>query len=299
MDNKRSYAMNKKQNTNLIIDVLLFAGFLLAFFLDLTGLILHEWLGIIICAIAGIHLLLHDAWVKNALRRFSELPNRPLILFLIDAAIAIGFLGILATGLMISTWLNLALADYSPWVTLHTIFAIETLFVLIIKIGFHWRWISACFRSRSLRTVAASAGGSVPAVASSFLNTVSPTQAKIMSRRDFLAVMGVTGVAAWLAVANVLKQDQNAASATTSSASEPTATESSIALVENSSTTATPPSSTPTATQQASQPTQVIVQQPTTSTCSVRCNHRCSFPGHCGRYYDSNNNGLCDNGECM
>jgi hypothetical protein len=35
------------------------------------------------------------------------------------------------------------------------------------------------------------------------------------------------------------------------------------------------------------------------SACQVRCNRRCSYPGHCRRYTDSNKNGRCDLGECL
>jgi len=35
-----------------------------------------------------------------------------------------------------------------------------------------------------------------------------------------------------------------------------------------------------------------------TSSCAVRCPRRCSYPGHCRRYVDANDNGRCDLGEC-
>jgi hypothetical protein len=31
----------------------------------------------------------------------------------------------------------------------------------------------------------------------------------------------------------------------------------------------------------------------------VRCDRRCSYPGHCRKYTDSNGNGRCDLGECL
>lgn len=36
-----------------------------------------------------------------------------------------------------------------------------------------------------------------------------------------------------------------------------------------------------------------------TSACQVLCGKRCSYPGHCRRYTDTNNNGRCDLGECL
>jgi hypothetical protein len=35
------------------------------------------------------------------------------------------------------------------------------------------------------------------------------------------------------------------------------------------------------------------------SGCVVRCERGCSYPGHCRRYTDSNQNGRCDLGECV
>ena len=40
-------------------------------------------------------------------------------------------------------------------------------------------------------------------------------------------------------------------------------------------------------------------QGSTTSNCVVRCNRRCSYPGHCRKYTDSNNYGKCDLGQCV
>ena len=34
------------------------------------------------------------------------------------------------------------------------------------------------------------------------------------------------------------------------------------------------------------------------ASCTIRCGRRCSYPGHCRRYTDSNGNGRCDLGEC-
>lgn len=296
-----------KQKTNLIIDLILFAGFVLAFYLNLTGMLLHQWLGVIVCALALIHLLLHTKWVQNMIARFSEVPNRPLVLLLIDIGIAFGFTGILLTGLIISTWLNLPLVNYSTLVDIHVAFSLETLFVLLVKVAFHWRWISTTMRNTFGRKVPVK-----PAFQQSpLLPSVVPvrqTNQKAMSRRDFLAVMGVAGAVSWLALTNVLKDDQLvSASATTdvATATEPASTEeptaTSAAVVEQPASTATSvPTAEPTATQKVIEPTQVVIQQQaTTASCVVLCNKHCSYPGRCRRYVDTNGNNLCDNGECM
>jgi hypothetical protein len=35
-----------------------------------------------------------------------------------------------------------------------------------------------------------------------------------------------------------------------------------------------------------------------TTPCSARCPNGCAYPGRCHDYVDTNNNQLCDNGEC-
>lgn len=33
--------------------------------------------------------------------------------------------------------------------------------------------------------------------------------------------------------------------------------------------------------------------------CTLQCERRCSYPGHCRRYRDTNQNNRCDYGECL
>jgi len=283
---------NNKQKTNLILDVLLFAGFILCFFMDLTGISLHQWMGVVLCGAAVIHLLLHDSWVKNVLQRFSDLRTRPQILFLLDAAVAFGFVGVLVTGLIISTWLNLPLMSIYGWISIHTAFSIETLFFLLVKVGFHWRWISC-----AIRTLFAKKPAALPVLQTAVLNPLlAPAlqpAGKQISRRDFLAVMGVAGVASYLAVHSLLKDDQLVVSAqSVIEAATATANPTTSATVaQSTSATATMATTAPTATQ--------VPTQQATYSCTVLCREGCSFPGRCRRYVDSNGNNLCDNGECL
>ena len=50
--------MNTKQKTNWWIDTVLFIGFITTFFLDLTGVEAHQWIGILSGALAAYHLLI-------------------------------------------------------------------------------------------------------------------------------------------------------------------------------------------------------------------------------------------------
>lgn len=48
-----------KQKTNWILDTLLFAGFLITFALDWTGLPMHQWMGTFGGLLATYHLIRH------------------------------------------------------------------------------------------------------------------------------------------------------------------------------------------------------------------------------------------------
>ena len=58
-----------KQKRNWIIDAVLFGGFLVALWLDLTGVAVHQWLGIAVGALAGYHLVAHWSWVEAVTSR--------------------------------------------------------------------------------------------------------------------------------------------------------------------------------------------------------------------------------------
>lgn len=98
-----------------------------------------------------------------------------------------------------------------------------------------------------------------------------PAGGAVVGRREFLGMMGVVGISSAIALASSI----HALPAST----EP---ELNTADAENSTTGS---SSKDTASLSS-------------SGCSVRCQKRCSYPGHCRKYVDSNHNGRCDLGEC-
>src|SRR5512136_3017479 len=109
-----------KQKTNWLIDAVLFGGFLLALCLDLTGLPVHQWLGLAVGVLAGYHLAAHYRWVVAVTGRiFGSTSRQARTFHAIDAGLAVGFAAILVTGVVISTWLDLALASYTAWRAAH------------------------------------------------------------------------------------------------------------------------------------------------------------------------------------
>jgi hypothetical protein len=314
--------MKNKQSLNWFLDAGLLVGFLAAFFLDWTGVDLHQWLGIGLGMVAGYHLLAHWSWVKSVTARLisqagtlsrSSAQTRARQYYWIDASLLVGFGFILFTGLVISTWLNLDLAQYAVWVDVHVFSSIATLAVLVLKIGLHWRWVIVTAQrmfvkpSRPVRQHQPVIGSFVRAP----VEAVAPKSAPL-TRRHFIGLMGMVGMSAWAAINNVFSGQESArAEALPGGNSAPTTPLGAAAAVVGPSTAVeTVPSvqaaPVPTATTTTKQGT--VLATPTASasagsvtggSCRVQCSKRCSYPGKCRKYVDRNNNKKCDLGECL
>ena len=208
-----------RNKTNWIIDALLFTGFLISFALDLTGLPVHQWLGIFGGLLGLYHLVLHWGWVKAVTRRlFGKTSAQAQIYYLFDTAILLGFSLILATGLLISTWLGLALVNYAAWKDFHVTASIATLCLVVLKIGLHWRWIVRVARKGIFRPAPRPTLGLNPLPAPQPIPARALTS-DVMTRRDFLKLMSVVGVASLAAISVTLNGNLTALASSTASES--------------------------------------------------------------------------------
>jgi hypothetical protein len=310
---------NNAQNRKWLVDSGLFIGLVTAALLDLTGLAIHQWLGLGVGLLAGYHMLDHLGWVESITRRwFGGASRKAKQYYLLDGALLAGFTMILTTGLAMSTWFDLSLSSYDTWWDVHVTVTIITLALVVVKVGLHWRWVVSVGRRMvgspaSPAAVKAPVGGSgrapvKPAVLRAPVDT---------GRRDFLRLMGVVGAAAVVAAYSALDGQEQAAAqpaqtstatlaqdSTQSAATSTTSVEQGTAQPAASSTTQATATSTPAPTQTSTSQAAASssLQSGTTveesSSCVVQCNRRCSYPGHCRRYRDSNGNGRCDLGEC-
>jgi hypothetical protein len=316
------------QQSRWYIDLALFTAFIAAFFLDLTGLGLHQWLGIGVLAISLYHLITHWKWVKSVTSKFfSQSGQQSKFYYLIDAAILLGMLTIIGTGVVISSWLNLTMIDYPVWRTIHIVASAATLVLTVAKIGLHWRWIVATARKALSFTPAVAA--TAPALTRTSAAKPAPA-ARSYTRREFVGLMGLVGIASVVALSNTLKGLQFVTS-TVAEASSNTVSGSTadIAAVPSTSSTAvtdpaaasiatTSPTTAsiavtaPTTTSTTASSTAVISptaasttvsavssQSQSSSACVISCNRNCYYPGRCRRYVDTNGNNRCDNSECV
>lgn len=266
-----------KQKINWWLDVLLFSAFIITYLIDITGLALHQWLGIAVGVITAVHLAQHWEWVRSISRRFfTKTTPKARIYALLDGVLLAGLGLIVFTGLVISTWFNLSLVNTSTWLAVHIIISISTLLVLVVKLSLHWRWLVRMLRKT----------GRNPRTAGLQSPVQQPLQiaAAPMNRREFVKIGVVVGGASLLALVSatrglaVLEQPENDSLAAALDSGESSVTnvrpgDRSFPLNESSNSSS--------------------------SGCRVQCNRGCSYPGHCRRYVDSNQNNRCDLGECL
>ncbi len=60
-----------------ILDAVLFIGFLLSFWLDFTGLELHQWLGVLLAFVISYHLMTHLGWLEAVLQALFSAHLQP------------------------------------------------------------------------------------------------------------------------------------------------------------------------------------------------------------------------------
>jgi hypothetical protein len=259
---------NNTHKKNWFIDVGLFIGFWVASMLDLTGLAVHQWLGLGVTILAGYHLVKHWTWVKSVTSRlFGGTSDQARRFYLIDTGLMIGFSMILLTGLVISTWFDLSLANDAAWRNIHVTVTILTMILIVLKIGAHWRWVVR--EGQRILSLAPRSSAKLP-------NQVGRPQTSRLARREFLTLMGIVSVAALIPVHSALVNRASSdidAAGVQAEKQDLLATQLSSASVAGSENTAS-------------------------SSCVVRCPRGCSFPGRCRRYVDTNQNERCDLGEC-
>ncbi|MFZ5912382.1 MAG: DUF4405 domain-containing protein [Chloroflexota bacterium] len=142
---------NNNTKTKLVIDILIFFGFLVAMDPHSTGVALHEWLTVASMAAIITHLLLNWDWIVRLTKRFFTMPAlRPRINYVLNLLLFIDVVLIMYTGVMISEsfvpFFGLSLPMDFSMRRLHDMTA--NIFVLLLGLhtALHWGWIVNAFR---------------------------------------------------------------------------------------------------------------------------------------------------------
>jgi hypothetical protein len=136
---------------NIVVDSIIFIGFLLASQPHLTGLAIHEWLSLAFGGTIIVHLLLHWSWMVNVVKRiFSQLPWGTRVNALLNTLLFVALTLVIVSGIMIShsvvPTLGLNIAGGFTWKAIHGI-AADGLFIGIgLHVALHWNWIMSMFK---------------------------------------------------------------------------------------------------------------------------------------------------------
>jgi Cytochrome B561 len=137
-----------KTKINLLVDTLIFVGFLAAFEPRMTGENIHEWLGIAFFVTMLVHLILHWKWVvTTSTRFFGKMSLETRISYFVDFLIFLAFLTVNLNGLMISRsalqTFGIRLSGGGSWRQIHSLSAQVTVFLVAIHFALHWNWVVA------------------------------------------------------------------------------------------------------------------------------------------------------------
>lgn len=136
---------------DVLVDVIIFLMFLIATDPRVTGIAIHEWLGLAFGAALIVHLLLHWKWIVTVVRRFlSRLPGQVRLNSLLNILLFIAATLLVFTGLMISR-VVLAPLGLPPnrdffWRWLHNFATDAAVIIVGLHLALHWKWIVNVFK---------------------------------------------------------------------------------------------------------------------------------------------------------
>ena len=298
--------MKNKQVFYWVLDLLILLAYLVEYSIKITGYDWHELLGLAVGAMLLVHLATHWKWVVSVTKRLvASLQGKAVLCYTIDFVLLALFAGIILTGLLISSLLNLPLTSYEFWRFLHVSISYLTLVVVGLKIAIHWSWIV----NTTKRKIFNRRQDLLPQVE----GEPSCQSQALLNRRQFLQESGIfTGVILFSGLGyvnwitkNLLSEPEKTTATnvqadavtvqSTATAFQPLPTEASTTAADmgiEQSVLEVQLDATATAVPTA-MPTSVPTVQAVVPV-SVRCNRGCSYPGRCRRYTDSNNNNRCD-----
>jgi hypothetical protein len=133
------------------LEVFLFVAFVVSIDLPLTGLEIHEWLGIALAVALIVHVVQHAGWLASTTRRFvttASFHNR--VNYVLGVALFVGFASITVSGLVISHF-ALPFFGVDPpggwfWHWLHVWSAEWMIWIIAIHLGVNWSWVVSATR---------------------------------------------------------------------------------------------------------------------------------------------------------
>ena len=134
------------------LDALLFVIYLVLLAPRMTGLPVHEWLGIAFGLPLLVHLLIAWPWISTATRRMlSPARTRDAVNTALNASLFITTTVVVVSGLVISQvslrWFGVDTIDDRVWRLTHNRWTTWMWLSVSAHIAMNWRWIATASRS--------------------------------------------------------------------------------------------------------------------------------------------------------
>ena len=135
----------------LHVDVALLVELLLLFSPRLTGLPVHEWLGLALAGVVALHLLLSWSWISAGTRRFAIRTDwRGRVNYLLNWLLFVLICIEITSGVVISAValpaFGIGTINDRSWRALHNLTLNWTLLVIGLHVAMNWQPIVAGFR---------------------------------------------------------------------------------------------------------------------------------------------------------
>lgn len=134
----------------ICLDSALLLIFLLLLAPTLTGLVLHEVLGLLFFIPLIIHLLISWSWIRKSVSKFFRNSNRAKFNFALNSILFILVITELVSGSLISEvalpTVGIKTINDSAWRAVHNVTLNFTVIFLALHIALNWGWIAAIFR---------------------------------------------------------------------------------------------------------------------------------------------------------
>ena len=126
-------------------DLVLLAGFTIAYSYGYTGDVPHEWLGLALAFALLLHLTLHWDWVIRTTSRLIDPRGRDKLIWIVNLALLAAMTLCITSGILISR-IALPYVGIYPlggpfWSRMHVLSAEVTLGLVPVHLALRWRWL--------------------------------------------------------------------------------------------------------------------------------------------------------------